>query len=195
MKENVLTMITELDRKLQERLLLARRVEGDRLVLADAVLLAALDGSRPLTANERAALEASPLTARRLRQLALERRARPAAANDPAWRGSAGMLRAADSGAALTRLTTDDGYWTLHFVGEGAERSVILQLDAGAPFAQRLLREAPLLRVVDGAGATILQGRLDGDGECEGPWPFAAAPAAHLQQVGAAFSIEPVAGA
>lgn len=52
--------MTELDRKLQAQLLGRRRVEGDRLMLDDAVLLGALDGSRPLTAGERAALQASP---------------------------------------------------------------------------------------------------------------------------------------
>jgi hypothetical protein len=188
MKESEMKTTTALDRKLQERLLLSRRVEGDRLVLADAVLLAALDGSRPLTAGERAALEASPLTVRRLRQLALERRSASRAANDGHWTGSAGLLRAADSGA-LARLVTDDRYWTLHFVGP----SVILQLAADAPFAARLLREQPLLRVVDGLGAVVLEGRLDADGECEGAWPFAAAPAEHFQQAFAAFSVEPVA--
>jgi hypothetical protein len=187
-----MTTTTALERKLRERLLLGRRVEGDRLVLADAVLLAALDGSRPLTANERGALEASPLTARRLRQLAIERRAPRAAANDAAWHGSSGMLRAADSGAALTRLVTDDGYWTLHFAGAGGDCRVILQLDAAAPFAARLMRERPLLRVLDGGGAIILQGRLDTDGECEGTWRFECAPAAHMQRFGAAFTVEPL---
>ena len=43
--------MTELDRKLQAQLVAGRRVEGDRLMLDDAVLLAALDGSRPLTAT------------------------------------------------------------------------------------------------------------------------------------------------
>ena len=62
-------------RRLEEAALLARRVEGDRLVLGDAVLVAALDGSRPFTGGERAALQASPLTRRRLRHLALARRA------------------------------------------------------------------------------------------------------------------------
>ena len=66
MKENDLTTTSDLERKLREQLLLRRRVEGDRLMLADAVLTAALDGSRPLTANERAALAQSPLTMRRL---------------------------------------------------------------------------------------------------------------------------------
>jgi hypothetical protein len=190
-KENEMNT-TSLERKLQEKLLLARRVEGDRLKLADAVLLAALDGSRPLTAIERAALEGSPLTVRRLRQLAVERRARRAASNDGAWDGSAGMLRAADSGAALDELATDDGCWTVHFVGRDGDWRVILQLAAGAPFAARLMQEQPLLRVIDGNGAVLLQGRLDADGECEAAWPFASAPAAHFQQAGAAFAVEPL---
>ena len=50
MKENDLKTSPGLDDKLRERLLLGRRVEGDRLMLPDAVLCAALDGSRPLTA-------------------------------------------------------------------------------------------------------------------------------------------------
>ncbi len=173
-------------RRLQERLLLGRAVPGDYLVLADATLQAALDGSRALTAGELAALQASPLTLRRFRHLAL---ARPRADRSaPAWRHSSGMLRAADSGTALDRLVTDDGWWQLHFAGAGPWQ-VILKLDARAPFAAQLLRERPLLRVTDGAGAAVLTGRLDGDGECEAPWPFAAAPAAHFQAHGAAFGV------
>jgi hypothetical protein len=192
MKENEMKTTTALDRKLQERLLVGARVEDDRLMLGDAVLLAALDGSRPLTAGERAALQASPLTLRRLRQLALERRAGRAPANDARWTGSAGMLRAADAGT-LAELVTDDRCWTLHFVGRDGDWRVILQLAADAPFAARLMHEQPLLRVLDGFGAVVLQGRLDSDGECEGAWPFAGAPANHFQQAGAAFSVEPLA--
>ncbi|MDB5748625.1 MAG: hypothetical protein JWP72_3473 [Massilia sp.] len=188
-----------LDGKLRARLLLGPRVEGDRLLLADAVLLAALDGSRPLTGGERAALQASPLTTRRLRTLALERRAGAAvanadanaAANEAAWCGSGGMLRAADSGAALELLGTDDGYWRLHFVGDAGARRVILQLLPEAPFAARLLREAALVRVFDGIGAEVLAGCLDPDGECEAAWPFADAPFEHFQGRGARFSVQP----
>ena len=175
--------MTNTDTRLRERLLLGSRVEGDRLMLADAVLIAALDGSRPLRPAERAALQGSPLTTRRLRTLALARRA---AANDT-WRGSGGMLRAADSGQALLELATDDGCWRLHFL-DGAR--VILQLVADAPFAARLLRESPPLRVLDGAGQELLAGRLDRDGELEGAWPFEDEPAAHLQRHGAVFSVE-----
>jgi hypothetical protein len=117
----------------------------------------------------------------------MERRA----ANDRAWAGSRGLLRAADDGAALARLVTDDGYWTLHFVGEGSGLRVILQLAAEAPFAARLLRDQASLRVVDGSGQVVLQGRLDADGECEAGWPFTAPPARHFQQAGAAFVVEP----
>ena len=185
-----MTTTSDFEHRLRERLLLEPRVEGDRLVLADAVLLAALDGSRPLTAGERTALQASPLTTRRLRTLALERRA---AGNDSTWQGSSGMLRAADSGAALEALTTDDGYWRLHFVGAAGAARVILQLAPEAPFAARLLRAAAAVRVLDGAGREVLAGRLDLDGECEAAWPFPDAPAAHFQQHGAGFSVEPAA--
>ena len=184
----------EIDRKLRERLLLGptpnlARVEGDRLMLGDAVLLAALEGSRALTAGERAALQGSPLTTRRLRTLANARRL---AANE-AWQGSAGMLRAADSGAALTELVTDDGFWRLHFVDSAGARRVILQLMPEAPFAARMLRLGTPLRVLDGAGEVVLTGCLDLDGECEAAWPFALAPAAHFQRHGAAFSVQPAA--
>lgn len=188
--------MTTPDRKLQERLLLSRAAPGDRLMLPDAVLLSALDGSRALTPNERAALQASPLTLRRFRQLSLERRAEAGAeaANDAVWQGSGGVLRAASSSVVLDELLTDDGHWQLHFLqtGEGGWQ-LILKLDAGAPFAARLLREQPMLRVVDGGGAILLQGRLDADGECERTWPFDTAPMAHFQLYGASFAVEPVA--
>lgn len=171
-------------RKLEQQLLLGRRIEGDRLMLSDATLLAALDGRRALTAAEKAALQASPLTLRRLRTLSLAR--------IDAWHGSTGMLRAAAGHAPLTALATDDGHWVLHFLQQDGHWRVILALDAGAPFAARLLREQGLLCVRDGAGATILQGRLDADGECEGRWPFALAPGPHFQQAGATFAVQPV---
>jgi hypothetical protein len=177
----------EFERRLQERLLLEARVEGDRLVLDDATLRAALDGSRPLTANERAALQASPLTVRRLRRLALDARARPAQA---AWRGSGGMLRAASSGG-IEALRTDDGWWTLHVVRAGDGWRTILQLAPQAPFAPDLLAARAPVRVLDGGGAGILSGLLDADGECEAAWPHAQDPVAWLKAHGAAFRVEP----
>lgn len=180
--------MTELDRKLQAAALLGRRMEGDRLVLADAVLAQALDGSRPLTHGERAALQASPLTLRRLRQLAETRRAQ---GQPGAWRGSRGLLRAADSGAGLALLRTDDGMWRLHFVDAGGALSVIVQLDPEAAGAAALLGALPAIQVRDGGGALVLEGILDADGECEGPWPFADQPAAHFQQHGARFEVIP----
>jgi hypothetical protein len=179
-------------RRLQDALLQGRRRDGDRLVLDDATLAAALDGSRPLTAGERTALQASPLTARRLRILALERRAqerRAAAAGG--WRGSRGALRAASSGA-LAAIVTDDGWWTLHFVPDAAGWRTILQLAPQAPFAEALLVARAPLCVRDGAGTAILAGQLDGDGECEAAWPFADPPGTHLQAHGARFTVEPL---
>jgi hypothetical protein len=187
-----------LDARLRERALLGRAVPGDCLVLADATLLAALDGTRALTPNERQALSASPLTLRRFRQLSLERHAAElpdarTAANDPVWTGSTGMLRAAATATALESLVTDDNYWTLHFLPQDGGWQVILSLSVDAPFAARLLHEQPLLRVIDGGGAIVLQGRLDADGECERSWPFANAPGPHFQLYGAGFAVQPVA--
>ena len=200
MKENELKSAQDeryakaLDARLRERALLGRAVPDDRLMLADATLLAALDGSRVLTPNERQALAASPLTLRRFRQLSLERRAAVApAANDARWPGSTGMLRAASSTTALEALVTDDNYWTLNFLPQDGGWQVILSLSAQAPFAARLLSEQPQLRVIDGGGAIVLQGRLDADGECERAWPFDTAPAPHFQMYGAGFAVEPVA--
>lgn len=174
------------DRKLQAHLLLARRVAGDRLMLADAIITAALDGSRTLTDGESAALRASPLTLRRFKTLALERRR----ALHLEWQGSSGMLRAASDGARLNALVTDDGHWALHFLEQDGAWRVVLALDAAAPFAARLLSVKPPLRVIDGEGAVILQGSLDSDGECESTWPFERAPGPHFQQAGAGFSVQ-----
>lgn len=180
--------MTELDRKLQAGALLGRRVAGDRLVLADEVLAQSLDGSRPLTAGERAALQASPLTLRRLRHLADTRRAQ---ARPVVWRGSRGLLRSADSGSALDLLRTDDGMWRLHFVDAAGSLAVVVQLDPEAAGAAGVMAARPAIQVRDGRGALVLEGQLDADGECEGPWPFAAPPAAHFQQHGARFEVIP----
>jgi hypothetical protein len=164
MKENDLK--TTLEQKLREKVLMAARAGDDRLMLADAIIGAALDGSRPLTPNERAALAQSPLTIRRLRQLSIERRRKAGA-----WTGSAGMLRAASGDAALDELVTDDSHWALHFLAHDGRWQVILKLAADAPFAPRLMREQPMLRVLDGGGAIILQGRLGGR-RVQTAWPF-----------------------
>ena len=178
-------MTGTIERRLQERLLLDGRPEGDRLLLDDATLAAALDGSRPLTAGERAALKASPLTARRLRTLALARRAQ-------AWQGSAGLLRAASTdGAEGDPIATDDGWWRLHLVPDGAGWCAVLQLAPQAPFAAALLAGSRRVCVRAGSGTIILRGVLDADGECEAAWPFAQAPHAWLQAQGAAFRVEP----
>jgi hypothetical protein len=177
------------ERRLQEALLLRSRPGEDGLALDDRVLLAALDGSAPLTAAQLAALQASPLTLRRFRHLALERKRAQAALG---WQGSRGMLRAASTAAELSVLVTDDGCWSLHFVPQGGSWQVILKLEEIAAFAAQLLQRRPMLRVTDGGGAVLLQGRLDADGECERAWPFEQAPVSHFQAHGATFAVEPM---
>lgn len=187
-------MHDSLERRLREQALLSARVEGDRLVLGDAVLRAAIDGARALSMQEKAALLASPLTLRRFRALALAARRRPPAANEPCWHGSAGLLRAAATAMALQSLQTDDGHWSLDFLpGDGGWR-IVLRLDPGAPFAASLLASGVALRVCDGAGATVLRGQLDTDGECESAWPFGDDPARHFLDAGGAFTVAPERG-
>lgn len=192
--------ITELEARLQEQLLLARAVPGDRLMLADATLLGALDGSRPLTPAERTALQASPLTLRRFRHLAQQRHSkaqvdqvehRVERSASAGWHGSRGLLRAAATAAALDTLRTEDGCWTLDFLQSEQGWRVILALLADAPFAALAVQQGWQVQVRDGAGGLILQGGLDADGECECAWPHAAAPAQHFQQHGASFTVEP----
>lgn len=171
------------ERRLREKLLLARRVDGDSLALDDQAMLAALDGTRALTPDQAASLRQSPLTLRRFRQLSIARRS--------AWQASHGMLRAA-AGGPVDAIGTDDGHWTLHFAEQDGAWRVILVLEAGAPFAARILRDRPILRVLDGAGAVILQAMLDTDGEAEAAWPFATPPGPHFHAAGASFAVETV---
>lgn len=182
---------SDLARKLATHAILSQRREGDTLVLEDEVMLAALDGSRKLTPEQSNALTSSPLTLRRFRQLAMERRQQGRAANDAAWKGSAGMLRAASTAGATGALRTDDGYWTLHVAGEPGDWRLILAMAADAPFAASLLRAATGIKVLDGQGELLLEGELDADGECEAEWLLDAAPFEHLQQAGATFSVKP----
>ena len=184
-------MKQNLAQKLDLSLVLGRSRDDDRLMLEDQVLLAALDGSRPLLPEERDALQKSPLTLMRFRQLALQARARKSgAANDEQWQRSLGMLRAAASGDVLLTLRSDDHYWKLDFVPDDDGWQFILALDANAPFANQLLQEPKWLRVLDGDNGLLLEGQLDADGECEVRWPLNTEPGRHLQQAGAKFRIE-----
>lgn len=184
-------MKQNLAQKLDLSLILGRSRDDDRLMLDDETILAALDGSRPLLVEEREALQRSPITLMRFRNLALQVRTRKSgAANDEQWQRSHGMLRAAASGDIVLSLSSDDHYWKLDFVPEDEGWQFILSLDVNAPFANQLLSDDKLLRVLDGNDGLLLEGRLDADGECEVRWPHATEPGRHLQQAGARFRIE-----
>lgn len=188
---------TPLDRAFLSALLLRRPVPNDRLRLSDAVLNAALEGSHVLTGEERRALQGSPLTLRRFRDLSLAHRTanpRPAAAaNAATWDCSLGLLLAADSGQDLNLLVTEDRCWSLHFVDAGSGRwSVVLALDPDAPFAAPLIKSGHAVILRDGNGQTISCGPLDVDGELEANWPFEDPPARHLPACGGGFSVEPM---
>lgn len=182
----------KLSQKLDLSIILNQSRDDDRLMLEDQVLLAALDGSRPLDPEQRTLLQQSPITLLRFRHLALQARARKGgnAANDDNWQQSGGMLRAADSAAVVLSLRTDDHYWTLDFVPEDDGWQLVLSLDGNAPFASQLLETENTVRVVDGKQQVLLEGQLDADGECEVRWPMDHEPVRHLQQAGALFRVE-----
>lgn len=173
-----------LDAKLQESLLLNRSREGDFLQLSDAVLRAALEGSRPLSANEATQLQASPLTLRRFRHLALELRDKQSQ-----WHASSGIVLAAASGEEDAILHSLDLYWQLQLLQNDETWQVILRLRPSAPFAAQLLHTNVPLELLDGKGQVILRGSLDADGELEAPWPYSQNPIAHFNAHGGSFHV------
>ncbi len=193
-------MVIQQDRsqKLAQRLdlsaILNQVREDDRVMLDDHLLLAALDGSRPLSSQERELLQKSPQTLLRFRQLALQARARKnsGAANDAQWQSSMGSLAGVHpvGDEAGSRLQSDDQYWCLRFVPDEIGWQLTLVLNEQAPFALQIKQSGCALRVLDGKGAILLEGQLDIGGECEARWPFMIEPALHLQQAGARFRIE-----
>lgn len=175
--------------------LIDRYKSGDYLVLDDATLRAALDNSRPLLRTEWQALLDSPLTLRRARELAHEAKARHAgralapAANDEAFERSTTLLRVAYGLDPAPTLTSDDGRWRLSFGRDGPRWHVVLSLNPSDRFADVWLQARPTVALLDGAGATLLLGELDEDGEVEGPWRPDSDPLAYLASHGGRWQV------
>lgn len=187
----------------------------DWLVLSDANLIAALDGTEPLSAVEWAGVLDSPLTLRRIQNLAnqLAREARgkiasdttsSSAANDSYWHHSQGLLLAAATDEPAPTLTTSDGLWSLIFLNAApANQSsaptqlqpswqVVLKLNLTDAVGLTIVAKAPEVAVLDGSGATLLIGTLDEDGELVRPWPatITDTPFAHFKACGGVFSVD-----
>ena len=175
-----------LAKRLQASLLLSRERDGDRLCLPDDILLAALDGSRPLSAEERSQLQASPLTLARFAVLARSRREQAKPKNSR-WDGSQGRLQAAASADELV-LRSEDQYWELRFFEQDGLWTLLLKLDPLAPFAaQAMLAEI----VLEAGREQVAQGQTDADGELEVIWPFLETPFDWLQAQGGRFCVKP----
>jgi hypothetical protein len=131
-------------------------------------LLAALDGSRALTAGERAALQASPLTARRLRTLAWTRRA-AAGGRRLAAAAAACCARPTAARRSPWPPTTASGP---AFCRQRRRLARDPAADAGGAVRGAPAARAALLRVLDGAGATCWRAA-----RCRrrvrSAWPFA----------------------
>lgn len=176
---------------------------GDYLRLADVTLLEAYRGTRALRRAEREALQQSPLTQARLRQLiagaiaaegspvltsapTTAQRTPAEAANDAFWVSTA-WLRAADSGGPLPELLTDDRVWALTVTAnaEAGKANLCLRLlDIGAPWAEVVLGGSRAVELRDVTGAVLLRGVLDREGELAGPWPLEIPFEEHIRLVG-----------
>lgn len=187
---------------LQDRLALATLMQehkpGDYLVLADHVLLAALDGSRSLRVSEWNALLDSPLTLRRMRVLEAQvswrkdqERQQPQASHRAVWRASEGQLRAASSSGPFSQAS-EDGLWMLYSLTTGNETRIALKLQDQAGLTQSWLDARPEVAVLDGEGNTLLIGVLDEDGELRGPWVHDADLRTHLATHGHRWVVEEV---
>jgi hypothetical protein len=176
------------------RAMIHRFKRDDWQVLDDRALIAALDGTQPLSRKEWEALLDSPLTLRRMQVLEAVRRTKEdalQAANDAFWQASPGLLRAAAGSADAATLATDDGYWTLDFPRAQDGWGIVLRLEPSAPFAGEFIGEdeMPEVAVVDGSGRTLLIGELDEEGKLLARWPDAEAPLKVLSAAGGGFQV------
>ncbi len=178
------------DLRLMERMLLNRYRADDRFELDDATLRAVADGSRTLTAEERGRLFSSPLTLKRLRWLYHEARRSLSAIGD--WRGSEGLLLAAESAAVLQSISTEDGQWTLYFnPGRGGRLMIALKFTGTSDLPAELDKAGAGVEVRDAGGNVLIRGELDEDAELETVWPMATAPREHFRTTGGRFSVLP----
>lgn len=177
------------DRRLLERILLDSDRPGDRLELSDAVLRAAIQGERRLTAQEVERLWVSPLTLRRFRFLSGEIRTASALGG---WTGSRGLLLAAEGGDDPPSITTEDGCWTLCFLpGMGGKLRIIMKYTGAGDLAALMAAAGRGVSVRDGEGQVLLRGALDEDGELEAPWPLELSPRDHFRAIGGRFAVVP----
>jgi len=165
---------------------------GDYQVLANEVLVDAIDGKQPLNQREYEALLDSPMTLRRLQFLAaLRSHSRLQETVEPELADSYCFLMAADSGEAAPTLTTQDGYWQLVFLAEGQDGyRMVLRLDPSAPLAEELVDQAIELVVTNGRGTVLLRGILNDDFELDGSWPLSSAPYPALMEAGGSFAVK-----
>lgn len=182
--------------------------EGDYQMLADPILLGALDHAygrpsamaRPLRHSECKALEGSPMTLLRMAQLNAQQRgghgvraveptrmfdcmascAAPLARRRVAW----GQLRAAGQADAPSsfQVQSECGRWSLSGKRDAHEHwTVLLKLHDEAELDFLDAQATPSdVAVLDGEGNTLLFGCLDAYGELAGPWAYPQSPMAHL---------------
>lgn len=187
-------------RSLLNKALINHYKEDDWLVLSDASLTAALNGSDPLTREEYAALLRSPMTLRRMTVLysgmkGVQETPEPlVAANDAEfWADSRFVLRAADSegDSGWAELTSESGLWRLRLSPAGRGWMLTLELLAKAHPTAASLLEGRRVALVDGQGRTLLEGALDADGRLQDDWCLDGSPAEHFRSTRGGFEVRP----
>ena len=187
------------------RALMHQFKRDDWLVLDDETLLAALDGSHPLSRVEWAGLLESPLTLKRMAALEAGRRKQAGtvesplriaavAANDELY-SCALTLLAADSGEQEVSLSSADGWWQLSCPATHGGWKMRLELAEGAPFVGLFEDEVGpgmsprAVAVLDGRGRTLLLGHLNDERLLWGNWPLAESPREALAPAGGVFQV------
>jgi hypothetical protein len=191
---------TSIQDRLAMEALLRDHKPGDYLVLADAILNSALDGTRPLRQSEWEALLDSPLTLGRMRVLEARRQgaSKPAAvtmqaSNDDVLRPSHWVLRAAaDVSDGSFSQSSEDGSWMLYAETTGSKTELVLKLQAQSEHADKWMAKRPTVQVLDGAGNELLTGELDKHGEVRGPFMYGTDLRSHLAAHGHRMNVKEV---
>ena len=168
---------------------------GDRQVLSDETLQAALAGEQGLVRAQWQAMLDSPLTLCRLRFLEAQRQAAQAGDEtvDDGWQRSTAEVLAASDTEADCSLVSPDGRWALHALTTRGVTRLLLQLSP-ASLASAGAAPAPgpgaEVAVLDDQGGTLLMGHLDADGELQARWTRDTDLRTHLARHGGHWHVQ-----
>ncbi len=168
---------------------MAREIPGDRQIITDERLLAALTGKERLRQAEYREMLASPLTLSRLRLLASqslsELQRSPALMNHE----SDGMMPTPELLCEELTLVTNDGNWALLIKLDQDSQRWHLTLQLLASREAMHVREDGEIFVHDAQQGTFLFGGLDGNGQLHAVWELPVKPLVYLVGKGKTWTV------